>query len=59
MIRVLESEVGKELTYAIFETPEFLYRANMYDKLVRDIIDLPHIKALDINILQQVPKPIE
>ena len=59
VIRVLESEVGKELTYAIFETPEFLYRANMYDKLVRDIIDLPHIKALDINILQQVPKPIE
>jgi hypothetical protein len=41
-IRKLEAEIGAELVYAIFETKEFLYRVNMYDKLVRDILDFPH-----------------
>ena len=55
-IRMLEAEIGKELTYAIFETPEFLYRANMYDKLVRDVIDYPHERVIDSGLLSQVPK---
>ncbi|MCX6757916.1 MAG: hypothetical protein NTZ44_03500 [Candidatus Nomurabacteria bacterium] len=41
-IRKLEAEMGSEISYAIFETAEFLYRLNMYDKLVRDILDFPH-----------------
>jgi hypothetical protein len=41
-MRKLEAEIGTELTYAIFDTKEFLYRLNMYDKLVRDILDFPH-----------------
>lgn len=41
-VRKLEAEIGTELTYAIFETKEFVYRLNMYDKLVRDILDYPH-----------------
>lgn len=41
-VRRLEAEIGAELTYAIFDTKEFLYRINMYDKLVRDILDFPH-----------------
>jgi hypothetical protein len=41
-IRKLEAEIGAELVYAVFDTKEFLYRLNMYDKLVRDIIDYPH-----------------
>jgi len=41
-IRKLEAEIGTELSYAVFETKEFLYRLNMYDKLVRDILDYPH-----------------
>ena len=41
-IRRLEAEIGVELIYAIFETKEFIYRLNMYDKLVRDILDYPH-----------------
>jgi hypothetical protein len=41
-IRKIEAEMGRELVYAIFETQEFLYRLNMYDKLVRDIVDYPH-----------------
>lgn len=55
-VRTLEAEIGKELAYAVFETDEFLYRANMYDKLVRDIVDFPHEKVLDQGLLAQVPR---
>ncbi len=41
-IRRLEAEIGAELVYAIFNTKDFIYRLNMYDKLVRDILDYPH-----------------
>jgi len=41
-IRRLEAEIGVEIVYAIFNTKEFIYRLNMYDKLVRDILDYPH-----------------
>lgn len=55
-IRMLEAEIGKELSYAVFDTPDFLYRANMYDKLVRDVIDAPYEKIHDAGILNQIPK---
>ncbi len=41
-VRRMEAELGAELSYAVFETKEFIYRLNMYDKLVRDILDFPH-----------------
>ena len=41
-LKDMESEVGKELSYAIFDTPEFKYRMEVYDKFVRDILDYPH-----------------
>ncbi len=41
-VRKLEALIGVELIYAIFDTKEFIYRLNMYDKLVRDILDYPH-----------------
>lgn len=41
-IRKLEAEIGAEIIYGIFETKEFIYRLNMYDKLIRDILDFPH-----------------
>ncbi len=41
-IKKLEADTGAELTYADFETKDFIYRLNMYDKLVRDILDFPH-----------------
>ena len=46
-IRSLESEIGRELTYAVFDTSEFEYRVNIYDKLVRDILDFPHEKIVN------------
>lgn len=47
VIKSLESEVGKELTYAFFPTKEFVYRAEMYDKLIYDMFDFPHETLLD------------
>ena len=41
-VRKLEAEIGTELAYATFDTKEFIYRLDMYDKLVRDILDFPH-----------------
>jgi len=41
-IRKLEAEIGSELLYAVFNTKDFLYRLDMYDKLVRDVLDFPH-----------------
>ncbi|HEV7423795.1 MAG TPA: hypothetical protein VGO21_01240 [Candidatus Paceibacterota bacterium] len=50
-IRKLEAEIGAELVYAVFETKEFVYRLNMYDKLVRDILDYPHQVVLQAKEL--------
>lgn len=47
IIKGIETELGRELRYAIFETPEFKYRLGMYDKLIRDILDYPHKVVLD------------
>lgn len=41
-IAILESELGKELAYSVFETADFRYRVSMYDKLIRDVFDYPH-----------------
>lgn len=46
-IKDLESEIGKEIRYAAFETSEFQYRIGMYDKLLRDISDYPHRTIFD------------
>jgi hypothetical protein len=46
-IKNIESEIGKELTYAYFEVLDYQYRLQMYDKLVRDILDYPHEVLLD------------
>lgn len=52
-VRKIEAEIGTELAYAVFDTKEFLYRLNMYDKLVRDILDFPHeviFQAKELNL---------
>lgn len=46
-VKVLESEIGKELKYAAFETADFQYRLGIYDKLIRDIVDFKHSTILD------------
>lgn len=46
-IKTIESEIGREINYAAFETSDFLYRFGICDKLIRDILDYPHEKILD------------
>ncbi|KKP56348.1 MAG: hypothetical protein UR50_C0004G0049 [Parcubacteria group bacterium GW2011_GWC1_34_10] len=46
-VKTIESEVGKEIRYAIFETSEFNYRYSIFDKLARDILDYPHKKIIN------------
>jgi hypothetical protein len=46
-IRSIEAEVGKEISYSAFETQDFEYRFGIHDRLVRDVLDYPHITLLD------------
>lgn len=46
-ISSLEAQLGRELRYAAFETPDFKYRLGVYDRLIRDILDYPHSKLVD------------
>ena len=54
----LVSELGKELRYAVFETPDFQYRMGIYDKLIRDILDSQHEKILNKLGLQVAPTAV-
>ncbi len=47
VFRTMEAEIGRELNYALFETHDFLYRLEAYDKFVREIFEGPHIKIID------------
>ena len=46
-IRAIEADIGKELRYTTFDTPQFTYRLKVYDKLIRDVLDFPHKVVLD------------
>ena len=46
-ISTIEADLGKELRYAVFETPDFQYRLGIYDKLIKDIFDFRHEKLLN------------
>jgi hypothetical protein len=46
-IHGIEAELGRELRYASFLTPDFRYRAGVYDRLIRDVMDYPHRTLLD------------
>jgi hypothetical protein len=47
----LEAEIGKELRYSLMTSEDFLYRLNINDHLVRDVLDYPHrIGADRLNV---------
>lgn len=50
-ISVIESEIGKELSYAFFSTEEFQYRMGMYDKLLRDVLENTHTTLVNKILL--------
>lgn len=47
VLKSIEAEIGKELSYGALETPEFLYRLSVYDKFVRDVLDFRHDTVID------------
>ena len=50
-ISIIESEVGRELSYASFTTEEFKYRMGMYDKLLRDVLENTHMTLINKSLL--------
>ncbi|MDP3958212.1 MAG: hypothetical protein Q8Q36_01975 [bacterium] len=46
-LKTMESEIGKELRYAVLDTKEFTYRLDMCDKFVRDVLDYPHERLIE------------
>jgi len=47
IISVIESEIGRELTYAVLDSREYLFRLTSSDHFVRDIMDFPHKCLID------------
>lgn len=46
-MEVIQSEIGKDLNYAIFTSEEFNYRLSLHDRFIRDILDYPHERLVD------------
>ncbi|HEY4503756.1 MAG TPA: hypothetical protein VJJ28_01445 [Candidatus Paceibacterota bacterium] len=47
VMKSIESEVGKEISYSAFETEDFEYRLGIHDRLIRDILDSSHTVLID------------
>lgn len=47
IIKSVEAEIGKEIAYSAFDTQDFEYRLGIHDRLVRDILDYPHVSLID------------
>ena len=47
IVAALEADVGSEVRYVVFTPAEFAYRMGVNDKLIRDILDYPHVKIIN------------
>lgn len=47
LLNNLESEVGKEISYATLTPKEFYYRHNMFDRFLVDVLEKPHEKLIN------------
>jgi len=43
-----EANAGRELAYALMTTEEFRYRLDMFDRFVRDVLESPHDKLINL-----------
>lgn len=43
----ISAEVGRDVVYSIMDVEEYEYRIKMYDKFIRDVIEMPHEKVID------------
>ena len=46
-IRLIEAELGAELRWVLIPTAEFKYRVDVYDRTIRDVLEHPHVAAVD------------
>jgi len=46
-IELLQRDIGKEISFSVFDSAEFKYRVEMRDKLVMDVLDFPHDKIVN------------
>ncbi len=44
---MLSAEIGREVVYSIMDVEEYEYRLKMYDKFVRDIMEMSHETVID------------
>lgn len=51
-ISEIESFIGTEITYALFDTEDFMYRYMMHDKFVREILHRKHHSVVNSLILK-------
>lgn len=47
VFELLSAEIGRDVVYAIMDVEEYEYRFKMYDKFVRDIVEMPHETVID------------
>lgn len=47
VLELLSAEIGRDVVYSIMDVEEYEYRLKMYDKFVRDIIEMPHEMVVD------------
>lgn len=47
IFEALSAELGRDVVYSIMDVEEYEYRYKMYDRFVRDIVDLPHETVID------------
>ena len=47
IIGSLETDIGRDLVYSSLTTTDFQYRLGLHDRLIRDVIDFPHIILVD------------
>ena len=47
VVALIEAEIGKEISYSAFERTDFEYRLGIHDRLIRDILDAPHMMLID------------
>ena len=53
LVHSFESLIGREIRYAVLTVTDFNYRLDIYDRMVRDVLDYPHkvlLNRLPVNL---------
>lgn len=47
IVKNIEAEAGTQIRFSLMNLEEFKYRRDMFDKFVREVLDLPYEKLID------------